>query len=95
MEARAGALEDEQPLNTGADGDAGAALGGDLDVACFGAVTEEGMRVREAVDDHAGPAVSGDFNVGDVYVGVLLDEVRGDNGGEEFWWSDGVLFGKD
>lgn len=95
MEARAGALENQQPLDTGADGNAGAALGGDLDVAFFGAVAEEGVRVGEAVDDHAGPAVSGDFDVGDVYVGILLDEMRGDNGGEEFGWSDGVLFGKD
>lgn len=82
MEARSGTLEDQQSLDARADSDTNTALSGDLDIAGFGAVAEEGVRVREAVDDDAGPAVSDDLDVCDMYVGVLLDEVRGDNGGE-------------
>lgn len=95
VEGRAGSFEDQQPLNAGADSDAGPALGGGFGVSCFGAVAEKGVRVREVVDDHAGPAVGDGLDMGDVDVGVLLDEVGGNNGGEELGWRDRVLFGKD
>lgn len=95
MEGRAGSLEDQQSLDAGTDSNSGTAFGGGLNIACFGAVTEEGVRVREAVNDHASPTVSDGFDVGSVDMRVLFDKVRGDNGGEELGRGDGVLFGKD
>lgn len=91
----ASALEHKEALDARADGDALAFAGRGLDDAGFGAVAEEGVRVRFAVDGHAGPAVLDHVDVGDVDVGVALDEVGGEGAGEHFRGVDGVLLGYD
>lgn len=52
------------------------------------------MRVRLAVDGHAGPAVGNDIDVSGVYVTVFLDKVRSDDRPKNFGCCDGVLFGE-
>lgn len=94
MECGAGAFEDEEALDAGADGEAGGAGAGGFDVAGFGPVAEEGVRVGDAVEVDAGPAVGDDFDVGGVDVRVFGGEVGGDCGGEELRWGYGVLFGE-
>jgi len=66
-----------------------------LNVAGFSAIAQEGVRMRLAVDGHAGPAVGDDVDMGSVDVAVFLDEVRPDDRPEDFGGCDGVLFGED
>lgn len=66
-----------------------------LDIAGFCAVAQEGVRMRFAVDGHAGPAVGDDIDMGGVDVAVFLDKVRSDDRPKNFGGCDGVLFGED
>ena len=94
MESRAGALEDGETLDARLNRDAGVTLEVDLDVASLGAVAEEGVWVRLAVNDHTRPAVRDDLDVYRVDVGVFGREVGSKDGAEEFRRSDGVLLGQ-
>lgn len=94
-ELGAGALEDGQAVNGGADVDALALDHVDLDVAGLGAVLDEGVGVGLAVDVHAHPAVGDDVDVGGVDVRVFLDEVGAEDGAEQLGRSHGLLLGSD
>jgi hypothetical protein len=95
MELTARALQDQQSDNARADVDALAPRDLSLDVACLGAVAVEGVGVWLAVDAHACPAVGDHLDVRGADVGVGLDEVGAEDGGEEFGGCDGVFFGFD
>lgn len=94
VEGGTGALEDQEAVNTGLDGDALATSCDNLDSALVGAVTEERVRVGLAVDSHATPAVDGNLDMCDVNVAVSVDKVLAKDGSEELRRVDGVLFGK-
>jgi hypothetical protein len=94
VEGRAGALENQEAVNAGLNGDALTASCDDLDGALVGTVAEEGVRVVLAVDGHATPAVDDNLDMCDVNVAVSVDEVLAKNGSEELRRVDGVLFGK-
>lgn len=66
-----------------------------MDVSLLVAVAEEGVWVWLALDFHPCPAVDGDPHVGGGDVGVGVEEVLGEDGGEVFGWVDGVEFGHD
>lgn len=91
VEGGAGGLEDGELLDGAGEGDAVLAGDAGLDVAGLLAVAEKGVRVRLAIDGHAGPAVLDDFDVRGVDVGVGLEEVGAEDGGEELRGVDGVL----
>ena len=84
-----------QPRNRRSDLNALALGNVNLNVAGFSPVAQEGVRVRFAVDSHAGPAVGDDVDMGGVDVAVFLDEVRSDDRSKDFGGCDGVLFGED
>jgi hypothetical protein len=94
VEGRTGALEDQQAVNAGLDGDALATSCNNLDGALVGAIAEERVGVSLSVDGHATPAVDGDLDMCDVNVAVSVDEVLAKNGSEELRRVDGMLFGK-
>ena len=95
VKGRAGALEDEESCDSRTDGDAFAFSSDGFDITCLCAVAEEGVRVRLPVDGHASPAMYDDLDMGGVDVFVCGDEVGGDDGSEEFGWSDGMLLRHD
>jgi hypothetical protein len=94
-ELRACALQHVQALDAGGDFDALALGHVDLHVARLGAVAQERVRVRLAVDSHTCPAVGDDADVRDVDVAVRLDEVGADDGTKELGGGHWVLFGED
>lgn len=75
-----GALENQKARDGGFDLNALAFGDVDLDVACFVAVAEEGVRMWLAVNGHAGPAVRNDVDVSSVDVGISLNKVSAQNG---------------
>lgn len=95
VEGGAGALEHGQTDDAGLDGNASLAVNDGLDIAGLLAVTEEGVRVGLAVDDHTGPPVDDELDVGGVDVRVGIQEVLAQRCGEEFWRVDRVLLGLD
>ena len=94
MECRSSGFEDAETLNGGADANT-QGCDGHGDVAGFGAVPEEGVRVRSPVDGIPRPAVGCDGDMRGVDMGVIGDEVGSQKGGKEFGGVDGVLFGED
>ena len=94
VEGGAGTLEHSETLDARLDRNAGVALEVDLHVAGLGAVAEEGVGVRLAIDDHARPAVRDDLDVYRMDVGVFGREVGGKDGAKELGRSDGFLFGQ-
>jgi hypothetical protein len=94
-ELRSSAFEDVQAGNTRRDLDAFALSHIDLDISSFGAIAQERMRVRLAVDGHASPPMGYDADVGDVDVAVLFNKVRANNRAKELWRGHWVLFGQD
>lgn len=95
VECGSRALQHEQLLDLGADLDALILARDGLDYADLLAVAVERVRVRLAVDGHAGPAVLDNLNVCSVDVGVLLDEVVAEDGGKALGRVDGMLFCED
>lgn len=75
MECRSCALEDEQTLNAGANGQARVAVVVGVDVAGLSAVAEEAVRMRLAINIHASPAMSDYLDMHAVNVLVLGREV--------------------
>ena len=94
VEGRTGALEDQEAVNTGLDGDSLATSCDNLNSTLVGAVAEERVRVILAVDGHATPAVDNDFDMCDVNVAVSVDEVLAEDRSEELRRVDGILLGK-
>lgn len=94
VEGRTGALEDQEAVNAGLDGDALTTPCDNLNSALVGTVAEERVRVILAVDSHATPAVYDNLDVCDMDVAVSVDEVLAENRSEELRRVDRVLFGK-
>lgn len=90
-----GALEHGQAVDGGLDVDALALDNVDLDGAGLVAVLVERVRVRLAVEVHAGPAVGDDLGLRGVNVVVAGDEVGAQDGAEQLGRSDWVLLGED
>jgi hypothetical protein len=95
MKCRPRALQHEQLLDLGADGNTLVFAGHGLDYPGFFAVAVEGVRVWLAVDVHARPTVLDDLDVDGVDMRVRVYEVVADNGGELLRRVDGVLLCED
>ncbi|KAL2277369.1 hypothetical protein FJTKL_00072 [Diaporthe vaccinii] len=91
VELGPGALEHREPHDAAPERDAAVPGHGGLDVAGLLAVAVEGVRVGLAVDDHAGPAVHDDLDVGGGDVRVGVQEVLTQDRGEELGRVDGVF----
>nr|POE74299.1 hypothetical protein CFP56_70774 [Quercus suber] len=92
-ELRARRFQHQQALDGAGQRDARAASCHGFRDPGLGAVAQEGVRVGLAVDGHAGPAVHGDGGVRDVEVRVGVEEVLGEDGGEELGRVDRVQLG--
>lgn len=95
VECRSGALQDEQTIELGLDGDARAFSCNDLNNTRLVAVAEEGVGVRLAIYGHASPLVDDDLDVGGVDVLVGGDEVVAEDGSKELGRVDRVLLGEE
>jgi hypothetical protein len=95
VESRSSALQHEQLLDLGADGNALALASNRLDNAELISITVERVRVRLSINVHAGPSVLDDLDVCRVDMRVGRDEVITDDGGELLGGINRVLLSKD
>lgn len=86
-----GALEHGQAIDGGVDVNALALDNVNLHIAGLGTILDERVRVFLAIDVHAHPAVGDDVDVGSVDVGILLNEVRAEDGAEQLRRCHGLL----
>lgn len=95
MESGASALENSQTDDGAVDRNALLAANAGLNIAGLLAILHEAVRVRLAVDLQTSPAVRLNTDVGDVDVGILLDEVASKDRSKELRRGDRVLLGGD
>lgn len=95
VEGGAGALEDLEARDGARELDTLFPRDSRLDVAGLLAVTVEAVGVGLSVNVDAGPTVDDDLDVGNVDVGVLVEEVLAEVGDIELWGVHGVLLGLD